>query len=221
MNNLKFRTGDILLYNTQKWYSKFIEYFLGENYSHIAIILKNPNEWLDSKLNEEEYYILESGAESFPDSESGKLRFGVQIVPFSKIYNQYKYQGYGKLYHRKLKLSTLNSIHLQNKIKEAYLKIKDKPYDLNIFDWIIGYYELDKNIDSNKILTNHYQKTSAFWCSALVSYIFVECEVLNSNIAWTLVAPIDYANWKKDISVNVRKLPLINNCEFGKMSRIC
>ena len=221
MDKFNFRTGDILLYNTQKWYSKFIEYFLGQNFSHMAIILKNPNEWLDPKLNEEEYYILESGIENFPDSISGKIRCGVQIVPFSKIYSQYKYEGYGKLYYRKLKISTINSYSLQQNIKNAFLKIKDKPYDLNIFDWIIGYYELDKNIDSNQKLTNYYQKTSSFWCSALVSYIFVECKILDKNIAWTLVSPIDYVNWKKDIDVNIRKLPLINNCEFGKLHRLC
>ena len=36
------QTGDILLYNTQFWYSKLIEYFSDSIYSHIGIILRDP-----------------------------------------------------------------------------------------------------------------------------------------------------------------------------------
>lgn len=60
-----FQTGDILLYNTTKyWYSRLIERFTSSDYSHVSIVLHRPT-WLDASLNEEEYYVLESGSERF------------------------------------------------------------------------------------------------------------------------------------------------------------
>ena len=110
----KLDTGDIILYDTRWWYSKLIQYFSDGPYSHISIVLKKPI-WLDEKLTEI-YYILESGAEKFNDSETEKRVFGVQIVPLDKIIDQYKNQGYGKLYYRKLKCS-IDMNKLQEKIE--------------------------------------------------------------------------------------------------------
>lgn len=225
MDNLTFNTGDIILYNTQKWYSKILEYFLGQQYSHISIILKNPSEWLDEKLNEDIYYILESGIENFPNSESGKITFGVQIVPFYKVYNQYKFENYGHLYIRKLNYSSssITEQKLKTNIKNAFLNIKNKPYDINIIDWIIGYYELNNNLDTNINLTKYYQKTTSFVCSALVSYIYAECGILDNKIPWTIVTPIDYVNWDENDEYICEKriLPFINNCKLGKLELLC
>jgi hypothetical protein len=181
-------TGDILLYDTRWWYSRLIQYFSNGPYSHVAIILKNPT-WLDEKLTDK-YYVLESGGEKFRDSETGKNICGVQIIPLAKIIDEYTNQGYGKLYYRKLKCSI--EIHeLQKKIKDAYFKVQAKPYDLDLFDWLAAYKEVDKDIN-DKSLTNKYQKMNKFWCSALVSYIYVECGLLDENIPWTIVSPNDY-----------------------------
>lgn len=223
MDKFNFNTGDILLYNTKKWYSKIIEYFLGESFSHISIILKHPSKWLDESLCDEEYYILESGVESFPDAISGKYKFGVQIVPFSKVFKEYKQNGNGNLYYRKLVYKHINNDELEYRIKYAYEKIRNKPYDVNPLDWIFGYYELQSNLDTNPKLQQWYQKTTSFWCSALVSYIFVECGLLDKNLAWTLVAPIDYANYTDDemSSCEARKLPFVNNTSLNKMIKLC
>jgi len=181
-------TGDIILYDTRWWYSRLIQYFSDGPYSHISIILKNPT-WLDEKLTDK-YYILESGGEKFNDSETGKKVFGVQIVPFDKILNEYRNEGYGNLYYRKLK--TTKSLHeLQEKIKEAYFQVQAKPYDLDIFDWIKAYIETDKDID-DKSLTKKYQNMNKFWCSALVAFIYVKCNLLDNNIPWTIVSPNNF-----------------------------
>ena len=182
-------TGDILLYDTRWWYSRLIEYLSDGPYSHISIILKKPT-WLDEKLTED-YYILESGGEKFPDSETGKILYGVQIVPLSKILEEYKNGGYGKLYYRKLK-SSISLSELQNKIKETYFKIQAKPYDLDPFDWVKAYYEVDKAIDNLK-LSKTYQNINRFWCSALVAYVYVECGLLDKDIPWTIISPSDFS----------------------------
>ena len=197
-------TGDIILYDTRWWYSKLIQYFSDGPYSHISIVLKKPT-WLDDKLTEK-YYILESGAEKFNDSETGRKIFGVQIVPLDKIIDEYKNQGYGKLYYRKLKCS-IEMHKLQQNIKNTYFKIQANPYDLDIFDWIKAYTEVDKDINDTK-LTKKYQNINKFWCSALVSYIYVECGLLDKNIPWTIVSPNNFY-YKYNF------LPLLN-CKLKK-----
>lgn len=197
-------TGDILLYDTRWWYSRLIQYFSNGPYSHISIILKNPT-WLDEKLTDT-YYILESGGEKFKDAETGKKICGVQIVPLDKIIDEYKNQGYGKLYYRKLKCS-IDMQELQKRIKDAYFKVQVKPYDFDVFDWLEAYKEVDKNIN-DKTLTKKYQRINKFWCSALVSYIYVECELLDKNIPWTVVSPNDFY-------YTYQYLPLLN-CTLEK-----
>lgn len=202
LDNLE--TGDILLYDTRWWYSRLIQYFSNGPYSHVAIILKNPT-WLDEKLTEK-YYILESGGEKFRDSITGKKICGVQIVPLDKIIDEYTNQGYGHLYYRKLKCS-IEMGELQEKIKNAYFKVQAKPYDFDIFDWLEAYNEVDKDID-DKTLTKKYQRMNTFWCSALVSYIYVECGLLDKNIPWTVVSPNDFY-------YKYTYLPLVN-CSLEK-----
>jgi hypothetical protein len=197
-------TGDILLYDTRWWYSRLIQYFSNGPYSHVAIVLKNPT-WLDEKLTDT-YYILESGGEKFKDEETGKKICGVQIVPLDKIIDEYKNQGYGKLYYRKLKCS-IDVQELQKRIKDAYFKVQAKPYDFDVFDWLEAYKEVDKDID-DKTLTKKYQRMNTFWCSALVSYIYVECGLLDKNIPWTVVSPNDYY-------YTYQYLPLLN-CTLEK-----
>ena len=73
------QTGDLLLYNTNVWYSRLIELASNSKYSHISMILRDPT-YIDPKLKG--LYILESCKESIPDSVSGNLTYGVQIIPF-------------------------------------------------------------------------------------------------------------------------------------------
>ena len=89
-----FETGDLLLYNTTKyWYSRAIEWFTSSNYSHVSMVLRRPT-WLDPSLCEEEYYVLESGSECFPDAVSGDFKFGVQVHEIGPLHraNRHKRQ---------------------------------------------------------------------------------------------------------------------------------
>ena len=92
-------------------------------------------------------------------------------------------------------------------IKNTYFKIQAKPYDLDVFDWIKAYTEVNKDIN-DKSLTIKYQKINKFWCSALVSYIYVECELLDKNIPWTIVTPNNFY-------YKYKFLPLLN-CKLKK-----
>lgn len=211
---MSYNTGDVLIYHTKYWYSRLLELIIRKKYSHVGIILKNPKEWLDPNLQyDDEYYVLESGAESWADATSGKHIFGVQISPLSKILEQYK-KGAGNLYVRPLQAEITHE-QLHTKIKNAYIKVKEKSYDVDVFDWVRALYDLKKDIYHNSYLTNRYQLTSRFWCSALVSYIFVECELLDKDVPWTLISPNDFV----DIHYRKTDFPL-KNCTLGDMYQI-
>jgi hypothetical protein len=178
-------TGDIILYQTSFWYSRLIEYFTNSHYSHISIILKKPT-WLAEDLTED-YYLLESGGETFPDAITRKKVFGVQVVSLRKVYDEYKDKNYGHLYYRKLTTDkSMNDI--QNKIREVYTVLQGKPYDIDPVDWLTALKDLKKPLDK----ISGYEKTDTFWCSALVAYVYIELGFLDSNIPWTIICPSDF-----------------------------
>ena len=196
-----FNTGDILLYNTTKyWYSRLIERFTSSDYSHVSMVLLRPT-WLDPALCEEEYYVLESGSERFPDAVSGEFKFGVQVCPLSKVWAEYATQGYGHLYVRRIRFLEPNaaaSTELVNGIKTAYAKAKACPYDLNPCDWIRCYFDEHKTLE--QIESQHYtnnQKTTSFWCSALLSFVLVVAGVLDKSVPWTIITPYDFSAFCK------------------------
>ena len=198
-----FRTGDILLYNTTKyWYSRLIERFTSSDYSHVSMVLHRPT-WLDPALCEEEYYVLESGSERFPDAVSGELKFGVQVAPLSKVWAEYATQGYGHLYVRRIRFlephASATAEKLVNGIKTAYEKVKACPYDLNPCDWIQCYFDEHKTLEQIESNHNHNhsnQKTTSFWCSALITFVLVVAGVLDKTVPWTVITPYDFSAFR-------------------------
>lgn len=196
------RTGDLLLFNGSNWFSRLIEKFTHNDYSHVAIVLKNPS-WLDPNL-EDGYYMIESGIEDFGDAVDNKIKFGVQITSLKKLYDEYSSNNLGKIYTRKLRTDNIET--LQQNIKEAYEKVKDKPYDTDFVDWVLALAELEK---SEQELDNlEYRKTNTFWCSALVTFILVYCGYVDKHISWTLISPSDYCCYNKKTRI------FFMNCEY-------
>ena len=197
-----FKTGDILLYNTTKyWYSRLIERFTSSDYSHISIVLHRPT-WLDPALTEEEYYVLESGSECFPDAVSGEFKFGVQVCPLSKVWAEYASQGYGHLYVRRIQFMNENEENtgptkLEDGIKAAYAKVNSCPYDLNPCDWIKCYFDESKTLPQIDATKQRDQKTTSFWCSALVSFVLVVAGFLDNSVPWTVITPYDFSAYCK------------------------
>lgn len=194
----QFKTGDILLYNTTKyWYSRAIEWFTSSDYSHVSMVLHRPT-WLDPTLTEEEYYVMESGSERFPDAVSGNFKFGVQVCPLSKVWDEYASQGYGHLYVRRIRFLDaanfgLDALQLQDGIKAAYAKVKECPYDLNPCDWIKCYFDEHKTLEQIESTGQRDQKTTTFWCSALITFVLVVAGVLDKSVPWTVITPYDFS----------------------------
>ena len=211
-----FETGDLLLYNTTKyWYSRLIERFTSSDYSHVSMVLHRPT-WLDPCLCEEEYYVLESGSECFPDAVSGELKFGVQVCPLSKVWAEYATQGYGHLYVRRIRfLEPNNALQLQDGIKAAYAKVKACPYDLNPCDWIRCYFDERKTLERIEANNNHNQKTTSFWCSALITFVLAMSGFLDKSVPWTVITPYDFSAFRAPQRL------VFNGCAYDAEVKLC
>ena len=185
MNIDELETGDIILFNGNYFLSHIIEYFTKSTYSHVGIILKNPN------LGDATFkgiYLLESGFEKTPDPENNRIKKGVQIINFEEKIKNYK----GCIYVRKLHCTRDEKFY--EKIIQIHSAVHNIPYDLHPIDWIKAYYQLD---------IGNTQKENTYWCSALVTFVYVELGFLDKNIPWSLISP-------QDLSSSSNKLKFIN-----------
>ena len=223
MQHPSFKTGDILLYNTTKyWYSRLIERFTSSDYSHVSMVLHQPT-WLDPSLCEEEYYVLESGSERFPDAVSGNFKFGVQVCPLSKVWAEYASQGlasYGHLYVRRIQFacegeSETTPAKLEDGIKAAYAKAKACPYDINPCDWIKCYFDESQTLEHIEATGQRNQKTTTFWCSALISFVLVVAGILDKSVPWTVITPYDFS-----VHRNPPRL-MFQGCAYDPEVKLC
>ena len=90
MTEYNLKTGDILLFDFNESgfmgiFNNLIKRFTKSDYSHIAMVLKDPS-FIHPSLKG--YYIWESSWEGKPDPQDGKIKLGVQITPFHEIYDK-------------------------------------------------------------------------------------------------------------------------------------
>ena len=190
----ELETGDIILFSGNYFLSYIVEYFTNSLYSHVGVVLKNPN------LGDARFkgiYLLESGFENTPDPENHRIKKGVQIINLEDKIKNYK----GRIYVRKLHCTRDKKFY--EKIIEIHSTVHNIPYDLNPIDWIRGYF---------KINIGNTQKENTYWCSALVSFVYVELGFLNKNIPWTLISP-------KELSSSSNELKFIN-CKLDNDKQI-
>ena len=178
----ELNTGDILLFRHStkqeilSWY-EYIEGFLTwiigaateSPFTHVGIVVKDP-EFIDKKG----LYVLESTYEGLPDSEDDKIKLGVQLIPIEECFAN----NYSDIYWRKLDCVRDESFY--KKFMEAHDIVHNKPYDLNPIDWIKAFFEIDLGDE---------QRTNTFWCSAMVSYIYVRFGFLDEKTPWTIMYP--------------------------------
>ena len=191
--NLK--TGDLLLFDFENYsgfgfFSYLIKKITLSNYSHIGMILKDPK-FLEESL--QGFYLWQSDWTGYPDPQDGKKKLGVQITSLDEMIDFYK-QNKSHIYVRKI---NCDKNHFSNEnLKKFHKVVYDKPYDINLKDWIKAIKRKD----------NHPQNINRFWCSALVGYIYTICGLLNNDTDWTILRPSDFSIEYNDI------LKFINDC---------
>lgn len=188
MSRFNLNTGDLLLFDSHGGgffgvFTGLIKYFTKSKYSHIAMVLKDPD-FLHPSLKG--YYVWESSWEGKPDPQDGKIKLGVQITPFEEIYNTYKETG-SSIYLRKVNCK--KEMFNINNLSDIHKVVYQKPYDIIPSDWIEAIFRKD----------DHPQKTDRFWCAALVGYIYTKCGILKKNTDWSVLRPSDFSIQSKNI----------------------
>tara|TARA_A100001015_G_C14841962_1_gene652846 strand:- start:55 stop:702 length:648 start_codon:yes stop_codon:yes gene_type:complete len=200
MDTLK--TGDLLLFNNESsgWFGNFtsmIKWGTHSNYSHVGMILKNPS-FIHPSLKG--LYLWESSYNGTEDPQDGKIKLGVQITPLDTIIKEYKKSG-GKIFIRKLKYMNDNNdsscdnliyknIFNDEKLKEIHSIVYNKPYDIVPTDWLSAFFNYDISP----------QKTSRFWCSALVGYIYTKLDILVEKTDWSILKPNNFSLDGEDLN---------------------
>jgi cell wall-associated NlpC family hydrolase len=188
-------TGDLLLcdYDDKSgpmgWFSGLIKYFTKSNYSHVAMVLKDPT-YINENLKG--IYVWESSYEGRPDPQDGKIKLGVQITPIGHFIDYYKKHGY--VVYRKLigptdyfKASTLSYIHHT---------VYDKPSDIAPRDWINAL----RHYDSKP------KKTTRFWCSALIGYIYSQLGVIDKKVDWSILRASDFSKESESEQFSIKPI---------------
>ena len=175
MTEYNLKTGDILLFDFNESgfmgiFNNLIKRFTKSDYSHIAVVLKDPS-FIHPSLKG--YYIWESSWEGKPDPQDGKIKLGVQITPFHEIYDKCVKTNSSITLRR----VSNNSAFSEENLSEIHNVVYDKPYDIVPRDWIEAINRKD----------SHPQKTDRFWCSALIGYIYTRCGLLTNTTDWSIL----------------------------------
>ena len=189
------KTGDILLFSghtkgAMQYFSDMIKYGTHSNYSHVAMVLKDPTYF---NLSLKGIYLWESGWEGKPDPQDNNIKLGVQLTPLNEIMENFKGS---KIIVRPI---SSNKNFTDEKLKEIHEVVYNKPYDIVPKDWIGALFREDSDP----------QKTNRFWCSALVGYIYTKCGIIKPDTDWSILRPSDF-------SLDGERLAFINGYSLSK-----
>ena len=109
---------------------------------------------------------------------SCKKVLGVQVIPLEHVLKQYENAKCGYLYYRKLLCKRTSEFTY--KMEKLIKKTDTTCYDLDPIDWVKAKFDIELGDE---------QKDNKFWCSALVSYIYVKLGLLPETLLWTIVSP--------------------------------
>lgn len=177
---MDLKTGDILLFNNRNAgffsvLSSMIKWGTHSNYCHIAMVLKDPS-FIHPSLKGT--FVWESSWEGKPDPQDGKIKLGVQITPLREIIDSYHAKD---IFVRRIKCD--NSLFSPENLAKVHKIVYDKPYDIVPTNWLCALVGTDISP----------QKTSRFWCSALVGYIYTQCGLLTADTDWSILKPSDFS----------------------------
>jgi len=186
------KTGDILLcdnleYKSWGLFSWFIKFMTKSDFSHVGMVVVDP-EFTDVPLKGT--YVWTSGISDIPDPEDNTKKFGVQFIPYEHFIATYG----GKIYVRRIEFKDTEEyekIFNNEKLKEIHKVVYDKPYDIVVTDWIEAYCKKD----------SHPQKTSRFFCSAFLGYVYTKLSLFDDTLDWSILYPSYFSSENKTLSL--------------------
>jgi hypothetical protein len=189
----KLKTGDLLLcddlqYSSWGLFSWFIKFMTKSDFSHVGMIVVDP---VFTDIPFKGIYVWTSGISDVPDPEDKTKKFGVQFVPYDHFIKTYG----GKIYVRRIEFENMEEytkIFNNEKLKEIHKVVYDKPYDIVITDWIEAYCKKDP----------HPQKTSRFFCSAFIGYVYTKLTLLDKGLDWSILSPSYFSSENKSFSLH-------------------
>lgn len=174
-------TGDLILFSGTSCSSCLLECCGCSQYSHVGMVISNPR-FFNSELPDG-MYILESGRKYIPDSEQHTLKNGVQLHLLSDFLETCPKQS---VYIRRISCERNDSFY--EKLSQLYSKIRNQPYDMNVWDWIRAEYNLFFPLP----ISPSYQFTDRYWCSALIAYLLFHLQLIEP-VNWSFVAPREFS----------------------------
>jgi hypothetical protein len=184
----QFKTGDIILFEGNGFFSQLVKCCSNSEFSHIGIIVKGEDIPKYTK-KKEKFYLLHSNKSSVPikDIISNDNVSGVQINDLKENLESYN----GFLYYRELLRKDGTSVNFIN-IEKYIEKIADKPYEVNYLEMLFAVF------DGNSCCLNSENLNSLF-CSELVAYIYLKYHILRNDLPSNEYIPSDfsYDNWKE------------------------
>ncbi len=186
------KTGDILLcdnlqYSSWGLFSWFIKFMTKSDFSHVGMIVVDP-EFTNVPLKGT--YVWTSGISDTPDPDDNTKKFGVQFIPYEHFIATYG----GKIYVRRIDCKSTeeyNKIFNNEMLTEIHKVVYDKPYDIVVTDWIEAYCKKDR----------HPQKTSRFFCSAFIGYVYTKLGLFDGGLDWSILYPSYFSSENKTLSL--------------------
>lgn len=169
------QTGDVVLFKgAEGLFDRAISYFTGSAYTHVGVILRDP-EGLPPGA-----YVIESSKEVEPDPTFNRRVIGVQIQPLPTVLS-----AHGTASVRRLERKG-RAPDLTPRLTQIFRDVDGRPYDIDVCDWL----RAELRVHCPDMVWE--QRDDTFWCSALAAYLYVRLGLLPPSLPWTLVSPKEW-----------------------------
>lgn len=185
-----FQTGDIILFSGTYFVSDVMEIVIHDKWSHIGIVIKNPDFLFNTQIKNG-IYMYESDGVELEDVDTNEKLFGVQLVDLKEKINKYK----GTVCYRKLNWNK-QSEEIHQVLKVIYNTAFHKAYDWNVIDLLCPLVYKKMGFLS-RILFGDVRRTDKFFCSALVAYIYTQLGLMKKDTKWDTIYPKFFATIKE------------------------
>jgi hypothetical protein len=190
-----FKTGDLLLFEGNGFFSSLIKCTTCSYISHIGMVVEAkdiPNILRNSKRrSEDELYLFHSNKGRLPylyDILTNDIQSGVQLNILKDALINYD----GNVYYKKLVKKNKEQINFK-RLEELIIDFKRTPYEEDYFQLCCAAY--DGPCGQNQM------DISQLFCSELVAYIYMKYGIIHNDIGMPsnefVPKDFEYENWRQ------------------------